>query len=125
MALKDIVANSKRVHTVTLHGTDLRFVELGHDAEQLSKAAGREYAKKTVPNAPTEKLDEYATLYTFLEMFRAAGETTTDAEFFSISTDYHQEIIAAVGLYLSEKVHTEGKRMQEELKKRLAAKKLE
>lgn len=122
MGLKDIVAKAKQVHTITIHGTQLRFCELGYDAEQVARAAGREYAKKQTAES---KVDEYGSLYMFLEMFRKGGEVLDDSEFFGLSTDYHQEIAAAVSSYLQEKVHTEGRRLAEELRDRLKAKKLE
>jgi hypothetical protein len=125
MALKDIVSKAKAIHVVNLHGTEIKFSELGYDAEQLARERGREYAKKVLPSIKSEKTEEYGALYVFLEMFRKAGEHIDDADFFGMSSDYHQEIVAAVSGVLAEKVHTEGRRMEAELKERLKAKKLE
>lgn len=121
MGLKDIVAKAKQIHTVTVHGTQLRFCELGYNAEKVAQEAGKAYAVNLVGAKP----EEVGTLFTYLEMFRKGGEQIDEAEFFSMPADYHQEIILAVNSFLNEKIHTEGRRLQEELKNRLKAQKLE
>lgn len=116
MALKDIVAKGKQVHTTTLHGGELKFCELGFEEEIRVKKVGEERATNGLKDATPEEKSDYATLYSYYTMLKKGGDDTMVDDFYALPKEYHREIMMAINLHLSDKVHTEAKRFEDQIR---------
>ncbi len=125
MGLKDILAKARTVNVVRIHGQDLRFTELGYEEELQVRATGAERAMKILGQKATEDdKNEYSTLMVYAHMLRKGGEEVNIDDFFTLSKDYHKEIIFGIQLYLSDQIHTEAKRFETEIKAKMKEKAL-
>lgn len=119
MGLKDIVNKAKKVYTTELHGTEIRFSELGYEEEVHARKEGEARAKRVFDKPTQDQVDEYATIYVYYKMLTKAGEDIDVEDIYKLSTDYHRELIMAINMVLQNEVHTEAERLQEALRKKL------
>lgn len=119
MGLKDIIDKSRKKHTIGLHGTQISFCELGYEEEARAREVGIARAKNTFDKPSDEVKNQYGVLYVYLEMIRAGGEAIHDDDFFAMSSEYHSEVMMAINVKLNSDVHTEGRRLEQQLRKRL------
>lgn len=119
MALKDLIEMTKKVYTVKLYDNEIRFRELSYDEEISAREMGTDRAQSMIQKPTDDEKDEQGTLFVYFEMIRSAGEDVTLEEFFSMPSSYHNELVLAINSHLNGVVHTEGKRLSDELRAKI------
>lgn len=110
---------TQKVHVINLYDNEIRFRELSYDEETSAREMGEQRALEMMTKPSDAEKSEYGTLYVYYQMIASAGDDMTAEEYFKFPSTFHNELVLAINHYLTDEVHTEAKRLNEEIRKKV------